>query len=170
MPKGSDEGLHTKVLQAYAKVPHPAYKRYNKRPLGFILVHYAGEVRYDMGGFLEKNKGRLEAARYLTRRGRDNGSDPRPLIIVNRLRRAAETKTKEPRNPFVSQDRPQQRKAVVLGVLTLEEHDVNLVRQYLILIVKQGAQPFHDHSVMRVPTSLLDQAVKKPWDRSMKSG
>ena len=56
VPRGSDEGLHTKVQTAYGKVPHPAYKKYPKMPLGFILVHYAGEVVYDMASFLEKNK------------------------------------------------------------------------------------------------------------------
>ena len=55
MPKGSDKGLADKLFDAAGR-KHPCIRRPPKVKLGFALKHYAGEVVYDMAGFLPKNK------------------------------------------------------------------------------------------------------------------
>ena len=57
VPKGSDVDLRDKLFKSAGK-DHPALKRVPKPDLGFVVRHYAGEVRYDMAGFLRKNKDR----------------------------------------------------------------------------------------------------------------
>jgi len=63
VPKGSDDGFLGKVLQKHAK--HPNCKRPKPRDkdsrVVFIVVHYAGEVPYNVTNFLEKNKDALHA-------------------------------------------------------------------------------------------------------------
>eukprot|EP00966_Prymnesium_polylepis_P023923 550904-Prymnesium_polylepis.1 len=58
VPKGSDVDLREKFFKAAGK-SHPSLKRVPRPDLGFVIRHYAGEVRYDMAGFLSKNKDRL---------------------------------------------------------------------------------------------------------------
>ncbi len=55
VPKGSDKGLADKLFDAAGR-KHPCIRRPPKVKLGFALKHYAGEVVYDMAGFLPKNK------------------------------------------------------------------------------------------------------------------
>ena len=59
VPRGSDEQLLSKIYQAHAKHPklERAKKSHSKNAQNcFVIVHYAGEVAYDVIGFLEKNK------------------------------------------------------------------------------------------------------------------
>lgn len=53
-PKGSDKTLLEKLHQNHAK--HPNYEAPKKAGINFIVKHYAGEVSYDISGFLDKNK------------------------------------------------------------------------------------------------------------------
>ena len=55
MPKGSDAGLVSKFFDAAGK-KHANLRRAPKVKLGFVVRHYAGEVTYDGGGFVDKNK------------------------------------------------------------------------------------------------------------------
>ena len=57
MPKGSDAGLVSKLFDAAGK-KHANLRRAPKVKLGFVVRHYAGEVTYDGGGFVDKNKDR----------------------------------------------------------------------------------------------------------------
>jgi myosin heavy subunit len=57
MPKGSDEGFLNKVLQRHGaakELARPKAKALNSR-LCFGVVHFAGEVQYNVTAFLEKN-------------------------------------------------------------------------------------------------------------------
>jgi len=61
VPKGSDAGFLSKVLQKHAKheaLARPKPKELNAQ-LCFKIVHYAGEVSYNTTNFLEKNKDAL---------------------------------------------------------------------------------------------------------------
>eukprot|EP01094_Clydonella_sp_ATCC50884_P015120 TRINITY_DN2569_c0_g1_i1.p1 TRINITY_DN2569_c0_g1~~TRINITY_DN2569_c0_g1_i1.p1 ORF type:complete len:1924 (-),score=743.67 TRINITY_DN2569_c0_g1_i1:162-5840(-) len=53
-PKGSDETWCAKVKQKHEKSDH--FKRVMKVDTDFIINHYAGTVKYDAKGFLDKNK------------------------------------------------------------------------------------------------------------------
>lgn len=67
MPKGSDAGLVSKFFDAAGK-KHANLRRAPKVKLGFVVRHYAGEVTYDGGGFVDKNKDRcppLTHTRYI---------------------------------------------------------------------------------------------------------
>ena len=58
MPKGSDESLLQKLNAQHArdeKSPHFRKPRFSQPP-AFILVHYAGAVKYTVTGFVQKNK------------------------------------------------------------------------------------------------------------------
>lgn len=55
MIKGNENGLLKKyndMLQSNKKYKKPKKFQANQ----FIICHYAGEVEYEVGGFLEKNK------------------------------------------------------------------------------------------------------------------
>ena len=61
MPKGSDEGFLNKVLQRHGaakELARPKAKALNSR-LCFGIVHFAGEVQYNVTAFLEKNRDSL---------------------------------------------------------------------------------------------------------------
>ena len=63
VPKGSDEGFLGKVFRDHAKHPRcqrPKPKELNAR-MCFTVVHFAGEVPYNVTGFLDKNKDSLHA-------------------------------------------------------------------------------------------------------------
>jgi len=57
MPKGSDKTFVQKLINNHQRNPH--FKQYLKNPDCFIIEHYAGTVRYDSTGFLEKNRDQL---------------------------------------------------------------------------------------------------------------
>jgi myosin heavy subunit len=64
VPKGSDEGLLSKVFQkhgAHRSIQRPKPKVHKNPQECFVVVHYAGEVAYNVIGFLEKNKDTLSA-------------------------------------------------------------------------------------------------------------
>jgi len=53
LPKGSDKGVLEKLLLNFAK--HPTFsKKLDANSFG--INHYAGDVTYNIIGFLEKNK------------------------------------------------------------------------------------------------------------------
>lgn len=53
-PGGSDENLLAKLTRAHSK--HPSFGTIRKRPECFVIRHYAGDVAYDITGFVSKNK------------------------------------------------------------------------------------------------------------------
>jgi myosin heavy subunit len=62
VPRGSDEGLLSKIFQKHGS--HPNIQRAKAKVHKnvqecFVVVHYAGEVAYNVVGFLEKNKDSL---------------------------------------------------------------------------------------------------------------
>ncbi|CAL8268480.1 unnamed protein product, partial [Arctogadus glacialis] len=57
MPKGSDENWAMKLYdQHYCSNPHPHFSKPRLSNSAFILLHFADEVQYECGGFLEKNR------------------------------------------------------------------------------------------------------------------
>jgi myosin heavy chain 1/2/3/4/8/13/7B/15 len=64
VPRGSDEGLLSKIFQKHGSHPsiqRPKPKVHKNAQECFVVVHYAGEVPYNVLGFLEKNKDTLSA-------------------------------------------------------------------------------------------------------------
>jgi hypothetical protein len=64
VPKGSDEGVLSKILQKHADGKHPNMIRPKAKDVqdflkNFGILHYAGPVFYNISGFLEKNKDQL---------------------------------------------------------------------------------------------------------------
>lgn len=57
LPKGSDESLARKLHSNFAS--NPSYSVDIKEPNRFLLHHYAGDVSYDVRGFLLKNTDRV---------------------------------------------------------------------------------------------------------------
>eukprot|EP01097_Dermamoeba_algensis_P004868 TRINITY_DN3126_c0_g1_i1.p1 TRINITY_DN3126_c0_g1~~TRINITY_DN3126_c0_g1_i1.p1 ORF type:complete len:1106 (+),score=401.98 TRINITY_DN3126_c0_g1_i1:454-3318(+) len=57
-PKGTDETYLTKVSATHAKNPKYKKSQFNKKE--FAISHYAGEVTYDVAGWLDKNKDPLQ--------------------------------------------------------------------------------------------------------------
>ena len=69
VPNGSDSSLLAKLKASFDADPtnfvtyfegqgagrHPAYYTPLKQPDHFTIIHYAGEVRYDSAGILEKS-------------------------------------------------------------------------------------------------------------------
>ena len=58
VPKGSDEGFLSKLVTRHEK--HARFTRIVKVRSTFGVKHYAGDVSYDVTGFLEKNKDTLQ--------------------------------------------------------------------------------------------------------------
>ena len=65
VPQGSDEKLLSKLNATFAATDNPDmahakyYKKSRKLPNTFIVVHFAGDVTYDITGFREKTKDTL---------------------------------------------------------------------------------------------------------------
>jgi myosin heavy subunit len=61
MPKGSDETLIAKMHKAFGegKEKHAFYDADRRYPSVFIIKHYAGNVTYQVEGFLNKNRDKL---------------------------------------------------------------------------------------------------------------
>jgi myosin heavy subunit len=64
VPRGSDEGFLTKVLQKHGDGKHPNMIRPKAKECSdfqksFGILHYAGAVFYNVSNFLEKNKDQL---------------------------------------------------------------------------------------------------------------
>eukprot|EP00808_Paulinella_micropora_P005871 g56997.t1 len=57
MPKGTDMTLNNKMITRHAQTKE--FSRVLKHADMFMVHHYAGDVSYDVKGFLEKNKDRL---------------------------------------------------------------------------------------------------------------
>jgi len=57
VPKGSDNGFLDKVNQAHTK--NKVFKVVFKFKNCFAIMHYAGEVKYDVTNFLDKNRDRM---------------------------------------------------------------------------------------------------------------
>ncbi|GMI47097.1 hypothetical protein TrCOL_g10716 [Triparma columacea] len=56
-PRGSDMGFLNKCKNTFSS--HSKYSTNFKKPTTFCLNHYAGQVTYEIEGFLEKNKDRM---------------------------------------------------------------------------------------------------------------
>ncbi|OQS04297.1 myosin, partial [Thraustotheca clavata] len=56
IPKGSDAGLVRKLYQIYNNHPQFNASRRDQVEFAFIIVHYAGAVRYEAKGFCDKNR------------------------------------------------------------------------------------------------------------------
>ncbi len=56
VPKGSDAGLVRKLYQIYQNHPQFTATNRDQVELAFVIVHYAGPVRYQTQGFCDKNK------------------------------------------------------------------------------------------------------------------
>lgn len=54
IPKGSDQGWLSKCKSHNAD--HPCLKPAGSNPNRFVVVHYAGDVPYEIGGFVATNK------------------------------------------------------------------------------------------------------------------
>ena len=54
-PKGSDAGYLSKIGAAFSK-KYTEFKEVKTSPTDFCVQHYAGDVTYNVTGFLEKNK------------------------------------------------------------------------------------------------------------------
>lgn len=54
IPKGSDQGWLSKCKQHNAS--HKSLKPAGSNPNRFVVVHYAGDVPYEIGGFVTTNK------------------------------------------------------------------------------------------------------------------
>ena len=63
MPKGSDKTFVEKLVSAQSK-NKDYFKPFMKDPKMFVVEHYAGTVRYDSTGFLEKNRDQLNDDAY----------------------------------------------------------------------------------------------------------
>lgn len=59
IPRGSDNGLLSKILQQSSKYIQAAPVKARNSRTSFAVNHYAGSVIYDVSGFLEKNKDAL---------------------------------------------------------------------------------------------------------------
>jgi myosin heavy subunit len=64
VPRGSDEQLLSKMFQKHLQHAHFERPKAKNHPSSvmdslFVVVHYAGPVGYNVGGFLEKNKDQL---------------------------------------------------------------------------------------------------------------
>lgn len=62
VPKGSDESLLSKIFQkhqSHKSLQRAKAKVHQRVHECFVVVHYAGEVAYNVTGFLEKNKDSL---------------------------------------------------------------------------------------------------------------
>jgi myosin heavy subunit len=62
VPKGSDESLLSKIFQkhqSHRSLQRAKAKIHKNIQECFVVVHYAGEVAYNVTGFLEKNKDSL---------------------------------------------------------------------------------------------------------------
>ncbi|KNC51726.1 myosin VIIA [Thecamonas trahens ATCC 50062] len=59
MPKGSDESFLRKLHQRHDR-KSPRYIKPLRPPTAFVIDHYAGQVVYDVRGFLEKNRDTLQ--------------------------------------------------------------------------------------------------------------
>eukprot|EP00759_Apiculatamorpha_spiralis_P059483 PhF_6_TR999/c0_g1_i1/m.1973 len=74
---GSDKGFLEKITQTHAKNPFFEKKKLAKS--SFIIKHYAGDVSYEVAGFLEKNRDTLkDAIKLIVRASKDQ-------IIANLL-------------------------------------------------------------------------------------
>jgi hypothetical protein len=58
VPKGADAGLITKMNKQFAQ--HRCFGVVKKSPLLFEIRHYAGDVSYDITGFVQKNRDTLQ--------------------------------------------------------------------------------------------------------------
>eukprot|EP00516_Mucochytrium_quahogii_P004899 CAMPEP_0203750560 /NCGR_PEP_ID=MMETSP0098-20131031/4778_1 /ASSEMBLY_ACC=CAM_ASM_000208 /TAXON_ID=96639 /ORGANISM=" , Strain NY0313808BC1" /LENGTH=1960 /DNA_ID=CAMNT_0050639919 /DNA_START=298 /DNA_END=6177 /DNA_ORIENTATION=+ len=56
VPKGSDQGFLSKILQKSNNVVKRASVKAMDSDKSFVIVHYAGDVIYNVTGFLDKNK------------------------------------------------------------------------------------------------------------------
>lgn len=59
VPSGSDEGLLQKLVRNYGGGRHPNFDTIKTNQNVFVVRHYAGEVIYDVVGFVEKNKDKV---------------------------------------------------------------------------------------------------------------
>lgn len=57
IPRGSDSGFLNQVFEFFPN--SPVLKTSSKSGNGFVIAHYAGDVLYDVEGFLDKNKDTL---------------------------------------------------------------------------------------------------------------
>jgi hypothetical protein len=57
VPRGSDQGFVGKLHDRQGK--NKVYKKFLKNPDYFVIKHYAGEVTYDSGGWMDKNRDQL---------------------------------------------------------------------------------------------------------------
>ena len=54
LPNGSDMNLLQKLQTSFKD--HPHMKRTTKQKHGFAVTHFAGEISYNIIGFMEKNR------------------------------------------------------------------------------------------------------------------
>jgi myosin-5 len=69
MPKGSDDSWALKMHQAFTE--HAQYEKPRLSQTAFIVKHYAYDVQYEVGGFIEKNKDTLYEEHLVMLRGSD---------------------------------------------------------------------------------------------------
>jgi myosin-7 len=59
LPKSTDQTFLTKLVQAHDKKAGVPFEKPIKVPNSFSVRHYAGDVTYDVEGFLDKNKDQM---------------------------------------------------------------------------------------------------------------